>query len=216
MGYTEKEKKLVERYLRLGDSVLDMGSQNDYTSGKEKPPFISDWYKSKNIDDYTSIDLAGDNNSLRVDVSCPVDLGRQFNLVIDCGFGEHVVSAEEYEIVSFLEGHIHSVYPKKIKSIESGYYNMWLNKFNFCKLGGHIISINPKTGNWPLHCYSYVSYKTYWQLSRASGLSVVEMGEQAASGNNVDGWEVFCVMKKIHNIFPSFEGFTSKVQVYSK
>jgi hypothetical protein len=222
MGYTTHTKQLVQKVLGNNkvESVVDLGSCNDYDIGGLKPPFISDWYESEGIY-YVSIDLAGDNDALPLDLSQPLDfemfsLQFPFDLVVDAGTGEHLVQMEEYETVPFHEGHIHSIYPTKIKSIEQGYYNGWLNKFNLCKAEGHIISINPKTGSWPHHCYTWVDINTYLQLSKISGLNIIEIGEHAASGNSVDGWEIFCVMKKLGNYFPSLEEFHEKVQVYAK
>jgi hypothetical protein len=222
MGYTTFTKQLVQKVLDNNkvESVVDIGSCNDYDIGGIKPPWISDWYEGKGIS-YTSIDLAGDNDALPLDLSRPLDFGMfslqfPFDLVVDGGTGEHIVQMEEYETVPFHEGHIHSVYPTKIKSIEEGYYNGWLNKFNLCKIGGHIICENPKRNNWPDHAYTYVDFNTYWQLSRVSGLYIVEIGEHPASGNSETGMNIWCIMKKVENIFPTFEDFKSKVQTYPK
>jgi hypothetical protein len=217
MGYTTHTKQLVQKVIDNNkvESILDYGAQNDYDIGGEKPPYISAWYASKGIN-YTCIDLAGDNAALQLDLAYPFEVHKPYDLVVDAGTGEHLVQMEEYETVPFHEGHIHSVYPTKIKSIEEGYYNGWLNKFNLCKIGGHIICENPKRNNWPDHAYTYVDFNTYWQLSRVSGLYIVEIGEHPASGNTADGWEIFCIMKKIENHFPTFEKWKSSVQTYSK
>jgi hypothetical protein len=217
MGYTSFTKQLVQKVLVRDDiqSVVDLGSQNDYDIGGDRPPFISDWYESKGID-YACIDLAGDNNAIPFDLAYPIGVSGQYDLVVDAGTGEHLVQMEEYESVSFHDGHIHSVYPTKIKSIEQGYYYGWLNKFNLCKEGGYIISENPKTGHWPDHGYTYVDFNTYWQLSRVSGFYIVEIGEHPASGNHIDGMNIWCIMKKVINDFPTFEKFQSSVQVYKK
>jgi hypothetical protein len=53
-------------------------------------------------------------------------------------------------------------------------------------------------------------------LSRVSGLYVVEIGEHPASGNTTDGYNIWCIMKKVENLFPTFEQFKEKVEVYSK
>lgn len=222
MGYTSFTKQLVQKVLDNNkiESVVDFGSQNDYEFSSDKPPFISSWYEAKGIR-YVCIDLAGDNNALRLDLSNPLfpiglPAADPFDLVVDAGTGEHLVQMEQYESVAFHDGHIHSIYPTKIKSIEEGYYNGWLNKFNLCKLGGHIISENPKRNNWPDHGYTYVDFNTYWQLSRVSGLYIVEIGEHPASGNEVDGYNIWCIMKKVEDHFPTSEKFKSSVQVYPK
>jgi hypothetical protein len=222
MGYTLFTKQLVQKVLVGANiqSVIDLGSCNDYDIGGDSPPFISDWYATKRIN-YTCIDLAGDNNALRLDLSNPLfpiglPVADPFDLVVDAGTSEHVVQSDGYEKVSFHEGHINSVYPSSVKNIEAGYYNCWLNKFNLCKEGGYIISENPKTNNWPGHGYTYVDFNTYWQLSRVSELYIVEIGEHPASGNHIDGMNIWCIMKKVGNHFPTFEKFQSSVQVYKK
>lgn len=217
MGYTGFTKEKIEHVIHgySPKNVLDFGSQNDYERPSEKPPYVSDWYATKGIK-YSSIDLAGDNGALKLDVSYPVNFSEKFDLVVDAGFSEHVVQMEAYETTSFHDGHINSIYPTKVTSIERGYYNCWLNKFNSTRDGGIIFSENPKQANWPLHAYTWVDFNTYWQLSRVSGLYIVEIGEHPASGNTTDGYNIWCIMKKVDNLFPTFEQFKEKVQVYSK
>jgi hypothetical protein len=217
MGYTSFTKQVVQKVLnnsKIGN-VIDLGSQNDYGIGGDRPPFISEWYKSKGVW-YSCIDLAGDNAALKLDLAYPFEIHKPYDLVVDAGTSEHVVQSDGYEKVSFHEGHINSVYPSLVKSIEAGYYNCWLNKFNLCKEGGYIISENPKTNNWPGHGYTYVDFNTYWQLSRVSELYIVEIGEHPASGNHIDGMNIWCIMKKVGNHFPTFEKFNSSVQTYRK
>lgn len=222
MGYTSFTKQLVQKVLDRSkiESVIDLGSQNDYDIGGDKPPFISNWYASKGIK-YTCIDLAGDNGAL------PLDLSRTlyrsftkpanfFDLVVDAGTSEHVVQANIYEVSSFHEGHINSVYPCDVQNVEEGYYNCWLNKFNLCKEEGFIISENPKTGHWPAHGYTYVDVTTYADLSLCSGLEIIEMGEHPASGNAATGMNIWCIMRKFFPHFPTFEKFKSSVTLYKK
>lgn len=208
MGYTEQEIKLVGKYVLPGMSVLECGSQNDYTTGNPKPPFISEWFKTKDISEYTSIDLAGDNLALTLDLSHPsVVVFRQVDLLTDIGFGEHIVQAEEYEMVSFHDGHINSVYPKGEKKIIEGFYNFWLNKHNLLKIGGVMVNVNPKTRNWPDHGYTYLTEEFYRGLIGYAGYSILEIGENAASGNYIDGYNIFCVLRKESDNFPTFEQF---------
>lgn len=84
MGYNQEDKEIVLRHIEGVKSVLDMGSANDYTYGVEYPPFISEWYKSIGIYNYACIDLAGDNNALKYDVSHPVDIGEKFVNLFYC------------------------------------------------------------------------------------------------------------------------------------
>lgn len=207
MGYTQFDIDLVEKYLHNVKSVLDFGSQNDYSTGLEKPPFISEWYKLKRID-YTCIDLAGDNNSLKLDLSEVLPTPVKFDLVCDIGTSEHCVQMNEYESIPFQDGYINSIYPKgEIKSIEQGYYNCWLNKHNLCKVGGLIISENPLTGHWPEHGYSYLTESFYKELESFTDFEILELGRNAGSGNYETGMNVYCVIKKHGDKFPVFELF---------
>lgn len=227
MGITNFSISLLEKVIKEPrhvslqhyhpKSVIELGSQNLYTTNEANPPFADVWYKANGFTEYACIDLAGDNGAIKWDLSRPLPEFMDYDLVTDFGSSEHIVQMRGgWRKESFHDGHIHSIYPKEIESIERGYYNCWLNKFNLCKMGGVIISENPKQKNWPEHGYTYVDFNTYWGLSRISGLYIVEIGEHPASGNAETGMNIWCIMKKVENLFPSFEQFSEKVQVYSK
>lgn len=212
MGYTKQDTELIEKYLTEVKSVMDIGSQNVYIEADNpKPPFASEWYKSKGIDDYSCIDLAGDNNALKIDLSYPIEVGlnKKFDLLVDGGCGEHIVQMEGYENVAFHDGHINSIYPTKVKNIDLGYYNGWFNKHNLLKIGGIMININPKTESWPSHCYTYLTTDFYIQLEKISGYKIIELFEHPAMGNTLDGWNIVCVMQKESDLFPDFETFNT-------
>jgi hypothetical protein len=236
MGITNFSISLLEKVIKepkhksLADykptSVVELGSQNMYTGNEYQLCFADIWYKKNGFTEYRCIDLAGDNNAWRLDLSKPlpkmvtlhgdsnaVTNRMEYDLVTDWGCGEHIVQAEEYKPVSFHGGHINSMYPLGVKNIEEGYYNCWLNKFNLCKNGGVIISENPKSGSWPSHGYSYLTMFFYIGLCEIADLEIIELGENAASGNNVDGWNIHCILLKTGNTFPSFEQF-SELQIY--
>lgn len=208
MGYTLFTKKLVQSVLDNNSIryIIDLGSCNDYDIGGEKPPFISDWYKGKGIE-YSSIDLGGDNGALKYDLSKPMDLIELADLVVDAGTSEHVVQMEGYESTSFHEGHINSIYPTYVKDSILGYYNCWLNKFNFCKVGGFIVSENPKSGHWEGHGYTYLVPSFYEKLVNISDLEIIDFGEHGAMGNWETGVNIYSVLKKTGEAFPSFETF---------
>lgn len=214
MGITLFSKFLIEKALTVNPNiknVMEVGSQTDYTTNEIPPPFANKLYASLGILDYTCIDLAGDNNALKLDLSNPL-LGKEYDLVTDFGTGEHIVQMKDYESVAFHDGHINSIYPKgevTEENIRQGYYNGWLNKHNFCKIGGIIISENPMTGNWPLHCYSYIDSNFYHKLMKMIDYEIISVGIHAAMGNTKDGYNVFCVMKKLSDRFPDFETFNT-------
>lgn len=210
MGYTEKETDIIGKYLNGSiKNILDFGSQNDYRSVDKNPPFVNKFYEEHGIYDYVCIDLAGDNNSIKLNWSYPISdaFTREFDLVVDAGSSEHSAQSDSYIKTSFHEGYINSVYPEGEINIDEGYYNCWLNKHNLLKIGGIMVNVNPKQGNWPDHGYSYISEDFYRELVKMAGYEILELGEWAACGNVESGWNIYCVIKKVSDTFPSFDEF---------
>lgn len=208
MGITASDINLLDIVIRHRPikSVCELGSQNLYLHGEAKPPFASSWYESRGIE-YSCIDLAGDNNAMQFDLSIPIPLDKKYDLVTDFGTSEHVVQMKGFETVPFHDGHINSIYPTEVSDADAGLYNCFLNKHNLLNINGIMINVNPKTGNWPGHGYHYFTTEFYKQLVASSDYDIIGLGENASMGNNVDGWNVFCVLRKIGNRFPSFEEF---------
>jgi hypothetical protein len=204
MGITAHSIQLIEKALVHNPSiksVIELGSQNLYTGNEVDPPFASTWYKARGIK-YESIDMAGDNGAMRLDLSKPISLKKSFDLVTDFGTSEHVVRMQDYESVEFHSGYINSIYPKgevKISDIETGFYNCMKNKHNLLAKGGICVSENPLTGSWPGHGYSYYTEEFYTELCRLMGYQLLEVGKDAAMGNTKDGWNVYCLYKKVTN-----------------
>jgi hypothetical protein len=212
MGYTSFTKQLIEPYLKGVKSVLDFGSCNDFSTGDVPPPFISKWYEDKGKD-YTSIDLAGDNNSLKLNWCYPLpeSLG-QFDIVVDAGSSEHSAIAKAYTNVRYNEN-VNSIYPSGDIDAERGYYECWLNKHNLCKVWGLIISENPESKSWHGHGYSYITENFYTQLAKIAAYEILVLGRHPAMGNDKDGWNIFSVIRKHSESFPSFDDF-SKLPIY--
>lgn len=179
MGYTSKTISLITPLLSKVKSVCDLGAQNNYAQPQLPAPYISDWYKSKNID-YLSIDLNGENGSEKWDLSEPVPTDRQFDLVVDAGTGEHV----------------------------KDFYQCLKNLDSLCKVGGIIYRENPMTGNWPGHGFHYVDSAFYSRLAEKTGYEILHIEEHPAMGNITDGWNVIAIIKKtkegfvLQNDFP--------------
>ncbi|MEO7045099.1 MAG: hypothetical protein ABI091_07295 [Ferruginibacter sp.] len=219
MGVTNFEINLLDSTIKIyhPKSVLELGSQTNYTTPDQvKPPFMSDWYiLERDFELYVSIDLAGDNHSVKEDLSKPVNWDIKFDLVTDFGTSEHCVSCDNYEKVSFHDGHINSVYPKGDLLIEEAYYNCWLNKHNLLANEGIMISVNPMTGNWPEHGYSYINEEFYKKIAEFTDYEIIQLGTHAAMGNTKDGWNVYCIMQKKSEVFPSFYEF-NKFPIFKK
>lgn len=189
MGVTQFSKDKIESILKEKkiDSILDFGSQNDYSQPNLPAPYISEWYISNGIR-YVCIDLCGENNSLVIDLAYPIkeDLG-EFDLVVDCGTTEHVCIDSKFNWDAI--------------------YSAWLNKYNLSKIGGIIYSENPKTENWIGHGYNYYTKDFYIELVKLLDCELLDLGEHPACWNVTDGWNIFSTIKKLSNKFPLLEEF---------
>jgi len=215
MGVTAYDVDLLERTLKLKPlikSVIELGSQNLYVNGEQDPPFASEWYISKGLQ-YSCIDLGGDNGAIKKDLSKELNLvwqpGTPFvaDLITDFGTSEHVVQMEKFTSVPFHNGYINSIYPDGVKDIKLGFYNCWLNKHKLLNAGGAMVNVNPKTGHWPGHGYSYYTQEFYKELCKIAGYKILLLEEHAAMGNTTDGVNVVCVLEKTSEKFPTFEQF---------
>ncbi|KKN67207.1 hypothetical protein LCGC14_0463800 [marine sediment metagenome] len=179
MGLTKYSYDLLMKYAKTGDQMLELGNQTIYFGddyGKPAKPMFE-----KMGFEHISIDLNGEDGAFKLDLGkkwklwkklCDISIlfpPSNFDIVTDFGTSEHV------------------------KNI----YNCWFNKYNFCKTGGYIISENPKTGNWKGHGHWYCTEEFYRNLAKAQGYEIIELGEHPAMGNTTDGWNIYCVLKKI-------------------
>jgi hypothetical protein len=220
MGICASDVELLKEVLRIAPTIVtvcELGSQNLYIDNDPKPPFASGWYQKRGLK-YHCIDMAGDNEAYNRDLSRPIkDINKRFDLVTDFGTSEHVVSVPEYQSVAFHDGHINSVYPKEQpteQQISEGFYNCWKNKDDLLKAGGLMVNVNPKTGNWKGHGYTYLDTKFYEELCRIMRYEIVSLFEHPAMGNTEDGWNIVCVLRKKFDLdFISLKTF-SEITVY--
>lgn len=187
MGYTSFTISKIEPLLTNVKSVIDLGAQNNYAQPDLPAPYISEWYKEKQIE-YSCIDLNGENNAIPFDLSEKI-AGGQFDLVVDAGTSEHIGKNGVFSWEAI--------------------YNCWLNKHNLLKMDGLMYNENPKTGNWPGHGFNYYTTKFYNQLQQSTDYDyrILDIGEHPAMGNTTDGWNVFTILKKKSEKFPSLEEF---------
>lgn len=191
MGYTDFTVSLLEKIIKeyKPKTVLDLGAQNLYNQPLLPAPYASTWYESQDIS-YTCIDLNGENNALIIDLSNPpkdFGISKKFDLIVDAGTSEHVGRDGKFDW----------------KSI----YNCWSLKHNLLKVGGIMVNENPMHNNWPGHGFNYYTNFFYWQLSKKTNYEILDRGNVAAMGNETDGWNVWCVLKKNDDCFLTLEHF---------
>lgn len=189
MGINDKSFQILEWYFHtfpMTKTVLELGAQNFYHTYQSVRygSYADMYYKVKGVTRYDCIDLNGENYAKRWDLSKPIDVREIFDLVTDFGTQEHINS--EFSCESL--------------------YNCWTTKYNASSR--HIISVNPKTGNWPKHGAYFFTMAFYQVLARLTGLQIVRLEEHFAMGNSKDGWEVACVFEKTpHSHWISLEEF---------
>lgn len=193
MGLTSFSIDLVKKYLPVY-SVMELGAQNlfdlEYMGNN---PFASTFYLKNGVKDYACIDLNGENRAYRFDLSKPQRDFLQYDLVTDFGTSEHVCNEGRFDWEAI--------------------YNCWVTKHNLCKDGGLIISENPESGSWingkVISHFSYQFYTEhfYRQLAALTRYELVELGRHAAMGNETDGWNVYCVLRKKGSKFITLKDF---------
>lgn len=177
---------------------------------------MSEWYKRWGVD-YHSIDLAGDNDSVKLNWSYPLGMFDRADFLTDFGSGEHSAQSKEYVFVEFHSGHINSIYPKgqpTKEEIELGFYCCWENKHNLLKKGGIMFNVNPLNGHWDNHAYSYIGENFYYEFIKIAGYELVETEIVCAMNNCESGKNVVGIIKKTSEQFPSFEEFYNKLPIY--
>lgn len=177
MGINDKSFQLLEWYFHtfpVTKTVLELGAQNFYHNyGLVRYGCYADaYYKVKGITRYECVDLNGENYAKKWDLSRPIEINETFDLVTDFGTQEHINPLFD------------------IKSL----YNCWTSKYNASTR--HILSVNPKTGNWPKHGTYFFTKSFYEVLARLTDMRIVRLEEHFAMGNSKDGWEVACLLEK--------------------
>jgi hypothetical protein len=192
MGITDFSLLILNKYINEQKTVLELGAQNLYVESYPSAPYADKYYTAKGLE-YTCIDLNKENNAMELDLSIKQNLDK-FDIVTDFGTSEHVGIDGKHD-------------PK-------AFYNCWLNKHNACKIGGLIISENPKTGNWIGHGFNYVTENFYRQLAQSNGYEILEIGEHPAMNNITDGWNIYCVLRKTQEKFMTLTNF-KKLEFYT-
>lgn len=140
--------------------------------------YVSEMWKNLGIE-YYSIDANKRNHSIDWDLSQPLQTAMKFDFVMDYGTGEHVMSL----------------------------FQFFLNCHELCKVGGIMIHENPKTESWPLHGFHFFTIGFYIDLAKLAGYDILDIGENSVPGNEIDGWNVYAVLRKTRESFMLKEQF---------
>lgn len=191
MGITNFSVSLLyQHWPKKGASVCELGDQMTYIPGGKYGQYANWLYAALGASEYYSIDINGLNGSMVYDMGIRHSFFPKHDVLTDFGFSEHVGNngAFSWEAV----------------------YNCWMNKHELLHVGGIMFNENPKTGNWPGHGFQWYTQDFYHQLCQNADYEIVDMGEHPAMGNQVDGWNVWCILRKTGPQFVSqtvFETF---------
>lgn len=171
MGITHFSVSLLDEVISSNKikTVCELGAQNLYI--QVGAPYANEYYERKGVE-YFCIDVSKENGAMDYDLSKPLPIKKEFDLVTDFGTGEHVGRTKD------------------------DLYQVLKNIHNLCKFQGIMIRENPKTGNWPGHGFHYMTKSFYKAFCKEQGYQLLKVGEHAAMGNTTDGWNVYAVMRK--------------------
>lgn len=175
MGITRHSLNLVERYVTgypKGITMLELGNQFNYWDPKNMLSPMKGYFQKLGVV-HDSVDQNGKDGAHALDLGKPINMdgwiGR-FDVVTDFGTSEHV-----YDL-----------------------YECFANIHKFCKKGGIMIHENPENGSWPGHNNHWYYTRSFYAkfFTKWDGYELVADGREAAHGNTVNGWNVWCVMRK--------------------
>lgn len=170
MGITKMSLDRLKNHqvLDKGSKMLELGAQNVYDS-ENYGKIAKDIFEGMGIV-HTSIDIKAHQGAIEADLREPLTFTKaKFDIVTDFGTTEHV---------------------------EGNLYEAFKNIHNFCRKGGVMVHENPKTKNWPEHGFNYYTKEFYVELAKLANYEIMELTEEPAMGNTVDGWNVCAVLRK--------------------
>lgn len=174
MGLTKHTYDLITKHCNLKGTMLELGDQIIYFGSKygeySTPYFKRNFPNLKHM----AVDIKPEKYAVELDLRVPFEdeMEQQFDSITNAGTTEHIQTVEGFHIA--------------FENIHKG-----------LKIGGVVVHENPKTGNWKGHGEHYMTQKFYTDLASDMGYEILEMGEHPAMGNSKDGWNVYCVLKKV-------------------
>lgn len=183
MGITAFSKDMirVNGGEQKGIRHLLVGCQNMYDN-EHYGQIAQDYYRGFG-QDVISIDITACNDSIEHDLREPLKMP-PFDFISQHGTLEHVESRE-------------------------GFYLAFKHLHEVLEMGGIIVHENPKTGNWAGHGNHYLTQDFYTQLAQLMDYDILDIGENCAMGNCIDGWNIYAVLRKNKEEFISLEQFNA-------
>ena len=160
------------RMMELGNQQLMCHPDADKPEGSA----AKIWFERQGAK-HTSIDLNGQLGAIPLDLSQPIEKSEwddAFDLVTDFCTSEHV--------------------GREIDHL----YHCRANVHRWCRPGGLMIFMNPKTGHWPDHGFHFFTLQHYERLAQpdACNYRVVRLYEHPTLGNSINGFQVTAVLQK--------------------
>ena len=199
MGIVPTSLDFLNRHLPLVGGLnncrmMELGNQQMYWHPNiPEGSAAKSWFERMGVR-HTSIDSNGELGSIKLDLSLPIERPEwigTFDVVTDFGTGEHIGINEH------------------IRKPLEGLYQCRANCHRWCRLGGIMLFMNPKTGHWPLHGFHYFTVAHYQQLAEACSYTTLELSEHPSGGNYVDGLQIHAALQKVSDVpFVTREQFT--------
>lgn len=209
MGINDMNLKTLEWIFKNYpiETVLELGAQTFYQNYKTAKygEYADVYYKLKGVKQYTCIDLNGENDALKMDLS-RVQHAPMCDLVTDFGTSEHIAGydLDDDTKTGFDGNNTWKGLDDHVAGLEA-FYNCWTTKYLASKY--LIVSSNPATGHWKGHGHFYYTKQFYETLCELTGMRSVLLEEHFAMGNYTDGKEVCCVLDVRGSHWISMEEF---------
>ena len=139
-------------YFQKASSILELGAQLFLVNGKSVGYF-------KNVMGYPidSLDMNGENNSIRLNLSETLPVEKQYDLITNFGTSEHVINQ----------------------------YECWKNIHALCKNTAIVISEVPEKGSWKNHCKFYVEKAFFQAMNKEFDILLLKPIFYRGQGNNL-------------------------------
>jgi hypothetical protein len=178
MGITQLSLTRINNHIQPDSKILILGCQNLYNA--ENYLEVAHPYFESLGHLVRSWDITGCQDSEVVDLRDDLKLTNEYDIIFQHGTIEHC---------------------------DGNLWQVFKNIHEACKIGGIMMHENPMTMNWPGHGYHYFTQQFYHQLAKDCGYEILELTEEPAMSNDIDGWNVSCVLLKTSDKFCSFKKF---------